>query len=310
MNAQNTVIAEGIENRVRIIEAALLGRGEEVRLHYDEIWKNNVKKPAIIVQRKDSNVSPTIYITPDMEGWTDDQYAERITSILRRSEEDMEDLDVNKYLTKDYILEHIRPKIISNSKINIIAARNNEYIYMESERLGLILMYFIEIQEQSKEGMASITLTEKIRDMAGVSTDKIKEAAFRNINSITTINTMREVMLSIMNIPAEIADDIIPEDDIPMWVVTTKDKYFGAATIMSQDTINRIAEVIGSEDFFILPSSVHEVLVIPAGKDMDPEELLAMVKQVNETEVSVEDRLADAVYKVKDGVIDRELVVV
>ena len=49
--------------------------------------------------------------------------------------------------------------------------------------------------------------------------------------------------------------------------------------------------------FFILPSSTHEVLILPDNGELNPKELLAMVKEVNRTEVAAEDVLSDHLYR-------------
>ena len=76
--------------------------------------------------------------------------------------------------------------------------------------------------------------------------------------------------------------------------LTNGDKMNGAGLILQGDLMQQIEEIVGG-DFYILPSSCHEVLVIPEAMGMDVKELSAMVQQVNETEVSTEDRLSDHV---------------
>ena len=79
----------------------------------------------------------------------------------------------------------------------------------------------------------------------------------------------------------------------------------GAGLILQEDLMQQIGEIVGG-DFYILPSSCHEVLVIPESMGMDVKELSAMVQQVNETEVSTEDRLSDHVqhYDSKEAVME------
>ncbi|MBS5062662.1 MAG: hypothetical protein KHZ58_02695, partial [Hungatella hathewayi] len=53
------------------------------------------------------------------------------------------------------------------------------------------------------------------------------------------------------------------------------------------------------QDLLILPSSIHEVLLLPYAEDICMEDLFQMVRHVNQTEVPVEDRLSDEVYRYK-----------
>ena len=70
------------------------------------------------------------------------------------------------------------------------------------------------------------------------------------------------------------------------------------------DFVSRIRKEIGEEEFYILPSSKHEVIVMPAHLVTDPMHLVAMVKEVNASSVDEDDRLTDNVYFYnKDGEI-------
>ena len=83
-------------------------------------------------------------------------------------------------------------------------------------------------------------------------------------------------------------------DGSPMTVLTTREQINGAGVIFCDGVLRKIREKIG--DFYILPSSVHEVLVVPVSEGIDREELEEMVKSVNAAEVAPEDQLADRVF--------------
>ena len=70
----------------------------------------------------------------------------------------------------------------------------------------------------------------------------------------------------------------------------------GAAEILNQKAMDEIAEKLGG-DFIVLPSSVHETIVLPINEDMDPKELEGMVQQINAGVVSDEDKLSDHVFQ-------------
>ena len=72
-------------------------------------------------------------------------------------------------------------------------------------------------------------------------------------------------------------------------------KINGAACIIDDNIQKMIAEKVGG-DYFVLPSSVHEVLIMPKSEDMDPKELRNMVQDVNATQVAEGEILSDQVY--------------
>ena len=70
----------------------------------------------------------------------------------------------------------------------------------------------------------------------------------------------------------------------------------GATTLLYQGVLNQFAETVGS-DFYIIPSSVDELILLPDMEGMDAETLNEMVKQVNYEVVSEEKQLSDHVYR-------------
>lgn len=80
-------------------------------------------------------------------------------------------------------------------------------------------------------------------------------------------------------------------------VLTVNGGTDGAALIADSSVMKKVSRDIG-EDYYILPSSVHEALILPKSKcDMDIEELKHMVHDINQQEVSIEERLSDNVYE-------------
>lgn len=81
----------------------------------------------------------------------------------------------------------------------------------------------------------------------------------------------------------------------PMYILSSRTGIYGAAAILYPGVLKRFAESQGS-DLVIIPSSIHEVLLIPLEKETDTGQLRSMVREINETELLPEDRLSDQVY--------------
>ena len=84
-------------------------------------------------------------------------------------------------------------------------------------------------------------------------------------------------------------------DAVPMYVCTNTMKLNGAGTILYTGLLQEFADRVGS-DVFILPSSIHEMILIPANEYCDVDYLKDMVRTVNATEVAPEEILSDNVY--------------
>ena len=112
---------------------------------------------------------------------------------------------------------------------------------------------------------------------------------------------MRDVLINMM-FPDGIPENdprsfmIPPEEEHPsMYVLSNWDTLNGAAALLDAKTMEDISQKLGG-DFIVLPSSIHEVIVLPADVEMDRRDLEAMVQDVNAGEVAPEDRLSDHVY--------------
>ena len=90
------------------------------------------------------------------------------------------------------------------------------------------------------------------------------------------------------------------------FVVTNTERIDGAGVIFYPEFMDNMGELLGN-DFFILPSSIHEMLVLPDDGQVDAEMLRDMVKEVNATQVAPAERLTNDVYHfdTKDHVFEK-----
>ena len=83
---------------------------------------------------------------------------------------------------------------------------------------------------------------------------------------------------------------------MPMYVLTNQEMRFGASAMLYSKKIGRLAERFGC-DVLILPSSVHEVLLIPDDHIREYEFYRQMVEEVNRTHVEPEEVLSYGLYR-------------
>ena len=81
----------------------------------------------------------------------------------------------------------------------------------------------------------------------------------------------------------------------PMYVMTNEQQINGASVMLYEGIFRRFTRVHPS-DYYILPSSIHELILVPANEVHVPEELFDIVKNANDTVVSQDDYLSDSVY--------------
>ena len=82
---------------------------------------------------------------------------------------------------------------------------------------------------------------------------------------------------------------------IPMYVMTNEQQINGATVLLYDDVMKEFAHQMNSS-FFILPSSIHELILVPAEEFEDPSCLSELVKEANYSIVSLGDILSDSVY--------------
>lgn len=145
--------------------------------------------------------------------------------------------------------------------------------------------------ETCMDGFAAVLITDSHMDYWGICQRELREAAYENHkkNGGTKIQTMDKVIREMLGAPADSGCS-----PMQMYVATNRFKLGGAAAMLFAGEFSGLAQELGS-DLYILPSSIHEILLLPvsAGK---PEELAEIVKEVNRTQVMPEERLSDSVY--------------
>ena len=286
--------------------------GTEVSVRYINVFKNNAYLDGLSIKNGEEALSPTIYLTRDLNEklreesdffdqetgltWNTKSLADYIIDLLRNLPKH-EGFDATKVVNKDYVLNHIKPRIYGYSDMNLQGLKEADRLYYTEKHLSLIVAFTVDVSEMM-DGIATVGFTNALFErlkLEGVTMEDIEENAFENLRSEAEFKGMTETLMEMMG-SNEVSDLIgsIPEDE-KMYVLSTRNRTHGAALILDDVILTNIRNRIKS-DYFIIPSSVHEILVVKDDGSMGYVELLKMVKEVNSTQVSDEDRLVDAVY--------------
>lgn len=90
------------------------------------------------------------------------------------------------------------------------------------------------------------------------------------------------------------------EDEVQMYIVTNRNKIFGAYAMMDTGLLNELQAKMG--DLYILPSSVHETIAVSIKDTSGNAKMLEnLVREVNSGHVSPGERLSDHVYTFREG---------
>ena len=254
------------------------------------VAKNNgLILTGICVNRENSHIAPVVYLNELFERYQNGcpigDVLEIIAKRCAESEESKKFFDVGMMSEFETAKSRIRPKLICKEW-------NEEFLKdkVYTELLDLAVIYQICLDE-SERGLATVTINKSFLKNWDVSIEEIHQAAVDNMMTQTPCE-----FKSMMEIMRDITGDPLPDDYLPdvMWVLTNSKKVNGAACLLDKQMLDIIESRIGS--FFILPSSVHEVIVLP-DNGADTITLRNMVMDVNESQVSIDDRLSDHVYR-------------
>ena len=140
------------------------------------------------------------------------------------------------------------------------------------------------ILSSDEDGRASILITNRMIETMGVTPEQLHADALENAPIIkpAEIKGMSEVMAEFMGVEQAELMGIVPvsPENEQLYVATVPDKVHGAGVLAYQDFMDQAAERAGG-DFYILPSSIHEILIVPDNGKMGLKELENMVREVN-----------------------------
>lgn len=157
----------------------------------------------------------------------------------------------------------------------------------------MALVYRFE-EESSVYGLASILVTNEMLAVYDITADQLHEDAMKAAvqNRPAKLHNMNDVMRDMMG---DMSGLVPMNEPSPLWVATVEGGQNGAGVIQYPGFLDQAAEALGG-DFYVLPSSVHEVLLVADDGSMELGYLEEMVRSVNETEVSPAERLSNNVY--------------
>lgn len=273
------------------LKAELAVRGADVELTARRVDKMNDSYDAITVRPVDSSIGVNISVEKAFAAYENGtpipEIAEHFADAVEKGFRESPQVDLESL--SDY--EQMKSKL----SMEVVSAEKNAEL-LESvphERMEDMAVVYRFVLDQTDSGNGTILVTNQLLDQYGITKEQLRTDAMENAPEIrpSEIRGMSEVM-------SELAPGMIPEvapEDEQMFVATVPDKIHGAGVIAYPNFMEDAAEKMGG-DFFVLPSSIHEVLLVKDNGQMTAKELENMVKEVNATQVEPADQLTDHVY--------------
>lgn len=301
MTSNSIMTMEVFVGTVKAAIEGVYGVGYRVEVR-DVVKNNNRHLTGLSILKVGSNMAPTIYLEEPYEKYSNGVSLEQICKdIIHMCEDNKVDREFDVTSIMDF--EQVKNRIC----YKLVNAERNDRLLSDAPHIifhDLAVIFYILVSKDSA-GTGTITIRNNIKDIWDNDTDTIYSLALENTQRLFRgkVSSMSSVISEIIKEKSddEFADEffeiIAREDDmVPIYVATNAAQLNGAGVIFYHNLLKEFAERIGS-DFFILPSSVHEVLFVPVLGGANARELVAMVKEVNATQVADDEILSDNIYR-------------
>ena len=282
------------------LQEHFLGRGE---VYYDKGKKtNDTDKEAVIVRPFRTMVQATIYTEDMYEGYKYTRDFEKCMKEVIRACETVPFVD-ERYIPKTWesAKGRLHMRVISKNW-NKEGLKRMPY----REYLDLAIVFYVFIKEEGGV-MATLPVSRECMKLWGVDVKTLWEASRKNLEE--EIFRIETIEAAIENTLAEMKDAEIEEifhNDMKgmemegigkIYVVTNPCRNYGARAILRKDLLQRLAKEQGGS-FYILPCSVHEVLILKGNDMVTAENLKSMVYEINHCSGTIEPEecLSDSVY--------------
>ncbi|MCM1040196.1 MAG: DUF5688 family protein [Ruminococcus sp.] len=296
------MVLEQFGHRVCKALQEILGADYDVEMK--EVTKNNgVLLHGIVINKAGSNVSPAIYIDELYDEYGEGRsFGDIVYDLLRVYKHHAREIDMDMdFFTR---FEKARSRVL----YKLIHRESNaellkEIPYIKWNDLALVFYYSLE---DERFGKASILIKNAHLAMWGIDKAVLYEHAGTNM-----LRLKPEELLPIKELLREFIDrseSCTPgkillsdrgraamETDSMIYVLSSRDRLFGAATILYTESLKLLAGRL-DKNLIILPSSVHEVLLVPDDGIREKDFFRNMVREVNDSQVEPEERLSYNVY--------------
>lgn len=216
------------------------------------------------------------------------QMAEELTWALR----DIPGKEEN--FMADY--DEVKPRLF----VDLVSADRNQDMLWDVPHKSFedMAMVYRAMVDPRDEGKGSVLITDDLLQQYGVTTEQLHEDALEN--SVK----MRPVFMA--GLSETIGLGRVSRDDEMLFVASVPVMSHGAGVIAYPGFLDQASKELGA-DLFVLPSSIHEVLLLRDNGTLNASELTGMVQQVNQQEVRPEERLSENAfhYDSKEHVFER-----
>ena len=214
-----------------------------------------------------------------------DEIADMVQQQVADAFERRPDVDMSRLKDYESLCSNVMMEAVSKEK-------NAEYLQNipHFDMADLSIIYRLNVGRDRNHDIGVVTVDNQLLSSMGISQDQFQKDVFEQAlaGEPPILKSLAEVMD--MNF---MGDDSQPEGGL--FLATNRDALYGASVIAIPGFLDQAAEKLGGS-FYILPSSVHEVLLLRNDEEVNVQEMESMVQEINAAIVSPEEQLSDRVY--------------
>ena len=266
--------------------------GEEKRISFQSVEKNNgIREEAVVILEEGARIAPTIYLRGFFEDWkwgrkTMEEISRKILLQNARQEKEV-DFSLDSFENYEKARGHVYFKLINYERNKVLLTKIPYIPYLD-----LAVVFYYRLEKGKFQG-ATMLIHNCNLDAWKIDSRQLLEDA--------VMNTSRKLPYSFQGMDALIRElsgdeeqELYTGEEI-MYVLSNQEKCFGAAALLYPHLLSHISKIF-RKNFYVLPSSVHECILVPDQGQYSRIELTRMVREVNQTQVEADEILSDQVY--------------
>lgn len=254
---------------------------------------NDTVLHGVVIKAPEQVIVPTIYIEDCIKQLPEDfamkDLAEAIVSLYQVG---MRETPAIESFSLEF--DDIKDKLVVQlAEVDRNRDRLKELAYKPLDN-GMVMLAYVVVQEDER-GSMRFAVTKDIVEGQNYDIDKMFETAMKNNEPVLV-----DISDAIFSDGIEFADNLFDKeinDKLPdgMYTLTNSSTNLGAAVLYYPDVQKRIGDML-QNSYYVLPSSIHELMILPCSVNDNPEFLRKMVKEANETVVNPQEVLSDRVF--------------
>lgn len=193
--------------------------------------------------------------------------------------------DVRKYMSRDFFLSHVSIALQKESDQYLVKRFYKEFPGLEA---------YLYLKEETEEGRI---ISAFFDNWSFYSTDIDEEEAWKcaeqNVQKDTVIDDLEHVVSQYFG------EDVPEDEDFKLYVVTNSSCYRGASGVLDLDLLRKFARGHHCKKIMVIPSSIHEMLLLPHAERFDEDFISEVIKKVNAESVDPKEQLGDRPYILK-----------